>query len=198
MILSKKDLQEYILADRSRYASYSRHSNLLIRLKKILKNLFGIQTDEYYACKYLYVLRHYEYYFNNVNNGHLYFILSKLYSFQHKRLSRKYRIFIEPNTVGKGLYIPHFSGSIICNCKQMGDNCIISTGVVVGNKCGQDNRPIIGNNVELCIGCKIIGKINIADNAIVAPNSVVVKDVPMNAIVSGIPAKIIKMKNSTF
>lgn len=52
----------------------------------------------------------------------------------------------------------------------------------------------IGNNVDLTIGCKVIGGIKIGDNVTVAPNSVVVKDVPANAIVSGIPAKILKMK----
>lgn len=41
---------------------------------------------------------------------------------------------------------------------------------------------------------KIIGKIKIGDNAVVCPNSVVIKDVPANAIVSGVPAQIVKIK----
>lgn len=53
---------------------------------------------------------------------------------------------------------------------------------------------VIGNNVDMTIGCKIIGGVTIGDNDIIAPNSVVVKDVPDNAIVSGVPAKIIKIK----
>lgn len=52
---------------------------------------------------------------------------------------------------------------------------------------------IIGDNVDLTIGCKVIGGVHIGNNVIVAPNSVVVKDVPNNAIVSGIPAKILKI-----
>lgn len=78
----------------------------------------------------------------------------------------------------------------------MGCYCSANAGVVVGNKDSQENRASIGNNVSLNVGCKVIGKINIGDNVIVAPNSVVVKDVPTNAIVSGIPAKIIKFKES--
>ena len=49
-------------------------------------------------------------------------------------------------------------------------------------------------NVSLCAGCKKIGKVRIGDNAVIAPNSVVVKDVPANAVVSGIPATILKIR----
>ena len=76
----------------------------------------------------------------------------------------------------------------------MGNYCSVNAGVVVGNKDSQENIATIGNNVKLNVGCKIIGKISIGDNVIVAPNSVVVKDIPNNAIVSGIPAIILKMK----
>lgn len=51
---------------------------------------------------------------------------------------------------------------------------------------------MIGNNVDLSVGCKVIGGVNIGDNVIVAPNTVVVKDIPANAIVSGVPAQILK------
>ena len=116
------------------------------------------------------------------------------YTIKWKRLSNKYGIYIHPNTVGKGLYIPHFNGGIQLNCISMGDFCSVSSGVVVGNKGSQDNRAIIGNNVELTIGCKIIGKVVLGNNVIVAPNSVVIKSIPDNAVVSGVPAKIIKAR----
>ena len=51
---------------------------------------------------------------------------------------------------------------------------------------------IIENHVDLSIGCKVIGGVHIGNNVIVAPNSVVVKDIPDNAIVTGIPAQILK------
>lgn len=81
---------------------------------------------------------------------------------------------------------------MVINCKSIGCNFIISSGCIIGNKDSQENRAIIGDNVELCIGSKVIGKVVIGDNVIVAPNSVVIKDIPSNCVVSGVPAKIIK------
>lgn len=52
---------------------------------------------------------------------------------------------------------------------------------------------IIGDNVDLTIGSKIIGGVTIGNNVIVAPNSVVVKNVPDNAVVSGVPARILSI-----
>ena len=74
----------------------------------------------------------------------------------------------------------------------MGKHCSVNKGVVIGNKKGQANRAVIGDNCWFTLGCKIIGKVNIGDNVIVAQNSVVVKDIENNSIVSGIPAKVIR------
>lgn len=80
---------------------------------------------------------------------------------------------------------------MIINCRSIGNNCTANAGVIVGNNKGE--MAVIGNNVNLTIGCKVIGGVHIGDNVIVAPNSVVVKDVPDNAVVSGVSAKILKM-----
>lgn len=68
----------------------------------------------------------------------------------------------------------------------------MSAGVILGKKGTNENRPYIGDNVNFSIGSKAIGKVTIGNNVIVAPNSVVIKDVPDNCIVSGVPAVIIK------
>ena len=108
----------------------------------------------------------------------------------------RYGIHIGPNAVGYGFWIPHFAGGVIIGCKSMGNYCLANGGVVVGNKDSDDNIPTIGDFVSLQIGCKVYGKINVGDNVIVAPNSVVYKDVPSNVAVSGVPAKIIKSELS--
>ena len=191
MITSKVMLKEYIAADKSRNMVNCSRKYLLI---EPFLSLFGVVRESFYVRKYLLVLRKLEYYTNvrtHFGGGNL---MRIYYTIKWKRLSNMYRIYIHTNTVGKGLYIPHFNGGIQLNCISMGDFCSVSSGVVVGNKGSQDNRAIIGNNVGLTIGCKVIGKVVLGNNVIVAPNSVVIKNIPDNAVVSGVPAKIIKAR----
>jgi serine O-acetyltransferase len=94
--------------------------------------------------------------------------------------------------VGKGLLFPHFSGIVINSNAIIGDNCTIFQGVTIGNKRNVGD-PIIGNNCVLTAGAKIIGNIRIGNNVVVGANAVVVENVPDNAIVGGIPAKILNM-----
>lgn len=180
MINTKNELKSYISQDKK--ANHMEHHYLL-------KLLYG--NDSARAFRYLKSLRRLEYY-SNINN-----ILRHWYRFINRRLGLKYNIFIVPNTVGPGLYLPHLQGGIIINPKSMGANCIVGPMVVIGNKDSQENTPTIGNNVEMAVGCKVIGKVTIGDGVIVAPNSVVIKDVEKGAIVSGIPAQLIK-KEATF
>lgn len=67
-------------------------------------------------------------------------------------------------------------------------------GVTIGNKNTEDDCPIIGDNCDIGAGAKIIGAIHIGNNVTIGANAVVVKDIPDNCIVGGIPAKIIKMR----
>lgn len=140
------------------------------------------------ACvfRYLKSLRKYEFY-TNINSPFRYW-----WRFRNRRLGLKFNLAIPINVVGPGLYLPHIEGGVIVNCKSIGKNCKINSGVVIGNK--HDNTQIaeIGDNVELAVGCKVIGKVRVGNNVVVAPNAVVVKDVPDNCIVGGVPAQIIK------
>lgn len=181
MISSYKQLKEYIAADESRYN---------IRHPKILGRL--LNDEAYYVLRYLKVLRYLELY-TNKKKRYWEYPLFVYYLIKHRQLSYKYRIHIEPNSLGKGVYIPHFQGGIfVCRCK-VGDYCTISSGVVIGTKTGQKKTAVIGNNVEITLGVKIIGDVTIGDNVIIAPNSVVVKNIDANTIVSGIPAKFLKI-----
>lgn len=75
------------------------------------------------------------------------------------------------------------------------NNIVMNSGAMIGNKNGNENRATIGNHVEITFGAKVVGKVTIGDYAIIAPNSVVIKDVPPYAVVSGVPAKIIKFRD---
>lgn len=68
-------------------------------------------------------------------------------------------------------------------------------GVTVGQK-GEGQAPVIGDGFYLSLGCKVIGSVKIGNNVLVAPNAVVVKDVPDNSVVGGVPAKILKTRET--
>ena len=189
MICNRRELNKYIRNDREK--------NLGEIGKRGVFILWIIRHERYHMYKYLKNLRYYEYYRNiyEHNSSYLKLLFALPYFYRKIRyyhLTNKYGVCIVPNTVKRGIKIVHYNAGVIINCKHMGENCIVSSGVVVGNKGEKYNVATIGNNVELCVGSKVIGKVIIGDNVIVAPNSVVINDVPANCIVSGVPAKIIK------
>ncbi|QBY04182.1 serine acetyltransferase [Thalassotalea sp. HSM 43] len=86
-----------------------------------------------------------------------------------------------------GFILLHPIGVVINSKVQGGRNVVIESGVVIGDEKGQ--APVLGDNVFIGSGAKVIGGISIGSNAKVGANAVVVKDVPENATVVGIPAK---------
>ena len=93
-------------------------------------------------------------------------------------------------TFGKGLILMHPVGIVINSKVTGGEKVIIESGVVIGDEKGK--APVIGDNVFIGAGAKIVGGISIGDNVKVGANAVVVKDVPSNVTVVGIPAKVLK------
>lgn len=188
MIQSRKDYKFYLQED-ARRAGYSTISTIKGRLEYWIRLLYG--SEQAHTLRYLRVLRNYEY-VSNCFTGYLWGGVRAFYRFRWNRLGLKYGIHIDKNVVGYGFWMPHLTGGIIVNCKSMGNYCGCNGGVIVGNKDGQENRPIFGDKVEIMMGSKIYGQITIGDNVKIAPNSVVFKDVPSNCVVAGNPAKIIK------
>lgn len=193
MIQSKKDLNFYLEEDMKRNLHYDKMTFKRWLLHKI--HIY-MKVNSDIAFHYLVSLRKLEYAENCLKEKHVFGkIVYYLRLIKFSRLSFLYDIVIHTNTVGYGLYLPHLvGGGIIINCKNMGNYCTVNCGVLVGNKHTRQEIPTIGNYVDLTTGSKIIGRISIGDNVMVAPNSVVVKSVPSNSIVSGIPAQILKMK----
>ena len=106
------------------------------------------------------------------------------------RLIKKYNISIGMNTkIGENLSLQHveIGGTILTGI--IGNNCIIYHQVTLGNKNNQ--YPILGDNVTVYPGAKIIGNVKIGNNVIVGTNAVVLHDVPSDSVVAGVPARII-------
>lgn len=97
--------------------------------------------------------------------------------------------------VGRNFVIDHSGGVVVSGYAQFGDDCRIRTGVVVGLARVEDPcAPVIGNNVDVGAGAKLLGRIVIGDNVRIGANSVVTRDVPSNSIAVGVPARVMPRK----
>ena len=94
--------------------------------------------------------------------------------------------------IGERLFIDHGMEIVIGETTTIGDNCTIYHGVTLGGtgKDTQKRHPDIGNNVIIGCGAKILGPIKIGNNVKIGANAVVLKDVPDNSTVVGIPGKL--------
>lgn len=98
--------------------------------------------------------------------------------------------------IGDGLYLPHTTGTVI-GALRVGRNAVIYHGVTIGAKemdrgYHPDQRPVIGDNVIIGSGAKVLGGITIGNNVIIGANAVVTQSFPDNVIVAGIPASILR------
>ena len=124
---------------------------------------------------------------------HLWKVLFFLVSCIYKHIEYKTGIqFYLGTKIGKGLFFPHFSGIVSRPDCVIGENVTILQGVTIGQKRGPDDGvAVIGDNVVLSAGCKIIGKVTIGKNSVIGANAVVTKDIPEGSVAVGIPAKVI-------
>ena len=98
-------------------------------------------------------------------------------------------LYIETEDIGGGLFIQHGFSTIIC-AERIGKNCWINQQVTIGYN-GLE-CPVLEDNVRVNCGAKVLGGITMHKNSCAGAGAVVVKDVPENAVVGGVPAKVIK------
>jgi serine O-acetyltransferase len=100
--------------------------------------------------------------------------------------------------LGRNFVIDHSGGIVISGYAKFGDNCRIRNGVVVGlSRVDDPCAPVIGNNVDIGAGAKLLGRITIGDNCLIGANAVVIRDVPANSVAVGVPAVVKPRKPST-
>lgn len=135
-----------------------------------------------------------------------YRVAHKLYLKKHyflarwisQRAARKTGIEIHPGaTIGKGLFIDHGSGVIIGETAIIGDNVTLYQGVTLGGTGKETGKrhPTLEDNVMVSAGAKIIGSFTVGENSKIGAGSVVLKPVPPNCTVVGVPGRIVKRDN---
>ena len=135
-----------------------------------------------------------------------YRIAHKLYLKKHyflarwvsQRAARKTGIEIHPGaTIGKGLFIDHGSGVIIGETAELGDNITLYQGVTLGGTGKEQGKrhPTLEDNVMVSAGAKVLGSFTIGENSKIGAGSVVLKEVPPNCTVVGVPGRVVKMND---
>ncbi|HNT33960.1 MAG TPA: serine O-acetyltransferase [bacterium] len=129
------------------------------------------------------------------------FLLKMRIPFVPRALSQLARLItgveIHPGAlIGKGFFIDHGMGVVIGETTIVGENCTLFQGVTLGGTGKESGKrhPTLGRNVMVSTGAKILGNIEIGDNAKIGAGSVVLKSVPADCTVVGIPGKIVRRK----
>ena len=191
-------LKDIVYSDLFRYTGNARRTKHIYTT--YLQELMC--TPEFH---YISLMRRTKYYYDEINNkeGFLKFLCKVRYDFFNWRLTRqshKYHIQIPYDTkIGKGFYLAHFGRVIIHPKAEIGYNCNVSTGVVIGTQFRGKRKgaPHIGNFVWIGANAIIVGNITIGNNVLIAPGAYVNFDVPDGSIVIGNPGLIRRAPGAT-
>lgn len=140
--------------------------------------------DNYLIWKYLYFLRREEAAKNKLT----------AYFWRRRKndLGARLGIIIYAGTCEPGLHIWHYGSTIISGDARIGRDCTLHGQACIGNDGNGTAAPVIGNNVDIGVGAKIIGDITIADDVTIGAGAVVTKScLEKGAVLVGVPAKII-------
>ncbi|MEM7682855.1 MAG: serine O-acetyltransferase [Planctomycetota bacterium] len=123
--------------------------------------------------------------------------LSVVYRMLFRRCRNRYGIELPYSAqVGRGVVIEHQGAIVVHGSAVLGDGCVIRQGVTIGNRYLDKplEAPVLGRNVNVGAGAKLLGAITLGDGSSVGANAVVLQDVPAKAAAVGIPAKVIPAK----
>lgn len=182
MIKSRQELKEYLQRDNCGWGTKS----LILR---IIKKIGG--SENYKMNEFFRILRNYEYHLNTSGGG----FLTKYWKFRYNHARTWSQLTVAPNSIGPGVKMVH-PGYLRCDeWVHIGENATILPNVFFGKRRSMDANNeaeiFVGDNVYISTGVIILGPVKIGNNVIIGAGSVVNKDVPDNATVAGVPAKII-------
>lgn len=126
--------------------------------------------------------------FRNPEGSHLHYYIARLF---WKPLDSLY---LETRDIGGGLYIQHGFATIV-DAESIGEYCWINQQVTIGYT--EKGHPILEDHVSVNCGAKVLGNVTMHRGSTAGAGAVVVKDVPENAVVGGVPAKVIKWKHTS-
>jgi len=175
-ITNLKKIYEYIKSDYTRYG----------HKPSLLKILFTVMVG--YRLNHRFV---FSFWFRLCSCKNPFYLLARLL---HRKYQVKYGLDIPVRVkIGYGLFIGHGIGIVINDETVIGDNCNLSQFTTIGSNY---YRPaVIGNNVYIGPSVCIVENVIIGDNSTIGAGAVVVKDVPENATVAGVPAKVLNYNN---
>jgi serine O-acetyltransferase len=95
--------------------------------------------------------------------------------------------------IGRRFFIDHGMGVVVGETTEIGDGCTLYHGVTLGGTswAKEKRHPTLGNNVVVGAGAKVLGPFKVGDNSKIGSNSVVVKEVPVNSTVVGVPGRVV-------
>ena len=115
-----------------------------------------------------------------------------------QRAARKTGIEIHPGAqIGEGFFIDHGTGVVIGETTIIGDNVTLFQGVTLGGTGKEKGKrhPTLGNGVMVSAGAKLLGSFTVGDNVKIGAGAVVLRAVPDDCTVVGVPGRVVRMKN---
>lgn len=182
MLTTKEQLRACLKLEQEFYVPHDRGR----KVKNILMN-----SREVGVWNYIKALRKWEYHFNNRNKNVWHGLMNLKYTRRTNRLGYKLGIELDKGVFEEGLKIYHTQGIVVNGDAKIGKNCMLHGANVIGNKGKGLEAPVIGNNVRVGAGAKILGDVYIADDVQIGAGAVVLESCyEKGALLVGVPAKI--------